>query len=273
MKLSFSPCPNDTSLFHAFVNNLIPHPFNKLEVTLSDIQVLNQRVLDSIPDVSKVSFYTLGKALQHYCLLPVGSALGYGSGPKLVSRAPHKIEDLNLSTIAIPGRDTTAYLLYRLLLPHARVERFCRYDEVPPLLKKWADFGLLIHETRFNLEERGLYEICDLGQMWEQKTGLPLPLGGIVAKRNLGRENIKILTEALVASYDYSKQHPEAAYDYIQEHSQEKDPEVIKAHIDQYVNQDTRQLSDQSLKAIKVLLNEAQEAKLMPKFDLNQLML
>lgn len=270
MKLAFSPCPNDTLFFHALVKNLIPHKFN-LDVSLSDIQVLNQRAIDSIPDVSKVSFYTMGKVHHNYGLLPVGAALGYGNGPKIVSRVPHKIEDLRISTLAIPGRDTTAYLLYRLLLPHARVERFCRYDEIPQLLKKWADFGLIIHETRFNLKELGLYEICDLGELWEKKTGLPLPLGGIVARKNLGQQTLADLTQSLIASYDYAKANPDAAKDYMLEHCQEKDYEVLKSHVDLYVNDETRHLSDVGYRAIRLLMQEAQNAKLLPKFDINNL--
>lgn len=266
MKLAFSPCPNDTFLFHAFVKKLIPHSF-ELEVTLSDIQVLNQRAMDSIPDVSKISFFTLGKILHNYCLLPVGSAVGFGNGPKIVSRVPHKIEDLAKSTLAIPGRDTTAYLLYRLLVPHAKVERFCRYDEVPSLLRKWADYGLLIHETRFNLEKEGLYEVCDLGKMWEEKTGLPLPLGCLVAKRNLGKQTLQTLTDNIIASYDYAKQNPEASHAYTVANSQEKEKDIIQSHIDLYVNSETRGLSDKGFKAVRTLLEEAHKAKLLTKFE------
>jgi 1,4-dihydroxy-6-naphthoate synthase len=266
MKLAFSPCPNDTFLFHAFVKNLVGHSF-ELDVMLADIQHLNQRALDSVPDVSKISFFTLGKVLQNYCLLPVGSALGQGNGPKIVSSSPHKIEDMELGTLAIPGRDTTAYLLYRLLLPHARVERFCRYNEIPQLMQKRADFGLVIHETRFNLEKAGLYEVCDLGELWKQKTGLPLPLGCLVAKRNLGKETLKKLCEALVASYDYAKQNPSASAAYVMEHAEEKDPDIIQAHIDLYVNEETRNLSDKGLESIHMLLEEGFKAKLLPKID------
>lgn len=266
MKLAFSPCPNDTFLFHAFVKNLIGHSF-ELDVMLADIQHLNQRTMDNVPDVSKISFFTLGKVLHNYCLLPVGSALGRGNGPKIVSASPHSIEDIERGTLAIPGRDTTAYLLYRLLLPHAKVERFCRYNEIPKLLEKRADYGLVIHETRFNLKEAGLHEVCDLGDLWEQKTGLPLPLGCLVAKRSLGKEVLKKLSEALVASYDYAKAHPGESVPYVLEHSEEKDPDVIQAHIDLYVNEETRNLSKQSLEAINLLLDEACKAKLLPKID------
>lgn len=266
MKLAFSPCPNDTFLFHAFVKNLIHHSF-ELDTTLADIQDLNQKTLDGIPDLSKISFFTLGKVLEDYCLLPVGSALGHGNGPKIVSAVPYKIEDLELATLAIPGRNTTAYLLYRLLLPHAKVERFCRYDEIPQLLKKRADFGLVIHETRFNLEKAGLYEICDLGALWEQKTGLPLPLGCLVAKRSLGKETLKKLCDALTASYDYAKQNPKASEDYVLEHSQEKNLNIVRAHIDLYVTEETRHLSDKGFKAIQTLLEAGFKAKLLPKID------
>ncbi len=270
MKISFSPCPNDTFLFYAFVKNLIDHPF-PLEVMLADIQYLNQRAMESVPDLTKISFFTLGKVLHNYCLLPSGSALGKGNGPKIVSANPFSIDDLSKSTLAIPGRDTTAYLLYRLLLPHARVERFCRYDEIPKLLQKRADYGLIIHETRFMLKEQGLYEVCDLGELWEQKTGLPLPLGCLVAKRNLGKETLNTLSQAICASYDYAKKHPSEVMNYVLEHSQEKNLDILRTHIDLYVNEETRNLSNKGLEAIQLLLSEGFKAKLLPNIDVNRI--
>lgn len=265
MKVAFSPCPNDTVLFHAFIKKLVPHNFDEIDVNLADIQILNKQVLDTIPDLSKISFFVLSKVLSKYCLLPVGSALGYGNGPKIVSTSPKTLKDLPNGTLAIPGQDTTAYLLYRLLTPHAKIERFCRYDEVPKNLRNGAEFGLIIHETRFNLEKLGLHEVCDLGKLWEKETKLPLPLGGLVSKRSLGKETIQGLSTALIASYDYAKENPEASRDYILENSIEKDPEIIQSHIDLYVNEETRTLSKKGMLAIKTLLEEGAKEKLLPE--------
>ncbi len=177
------------------------------------------------------------------------------------------------ATLAIPGRDTTAYLLYRLLLPEAKVERFCRYEEIPKLLMKWSDYGLLIHETRSPecLKKAGLYEVCDLGKMWEDKTGLPLPLGCLVAKRELGKATLTKLSDSITASLDYGQRHPTQTYPYILEHSQEKDPQVVQSHIDLYINDETRKLSQNGQAAIQLLLQEAQKAKLLPDLTLSHI--
>ncbi len=267
MKIAFSSCPNDTFLFHAFVNKLVDHPF-ELDVQLADIQELNNTALSSGPDLCKVSFFTLGKILKDYCLLPVGSALGHSNGPKLLARRPFDLDDLRNGTIAIPGRDTTAYLLYRLLLPEAKVHKFCRFDGIPSLLTKWSDYGLMIHESRSQeaIQKAGLYEVCDLGALWMQKTGLALPLGCLVAKRSLGSETLTKLTESLTASLDHARQHPSLSQAYVLQHSQEKDPATIQAHIDLYVNEETRCLSAKGQEAILRLLEEAHRIGLLNDF-------
>lgn len=264
LRLAFSPCPNDTFLFHAFVKNLIPHPF-ALQTSLLDIQQLNEGVLAGLPDLSKISFFTLGHILDSYCLLPSGSALGFANGPKIVSAQKGKtIADLKNGTLGIPGRNTTAYLLYRLLLPAAKYENFCLYHElVHKLQTRNLDFALVIHETRFNLEKEGLYEVCDLGQVWQEQTGLPLPLGCLVAKRSLGERVIAQIHEALIQSLDYAYAHPNAGNAYILEHSQEKDPAIVHAHIALYVNEETRKLSEKGMEAIRYLLRAGQELKLL----------
>ena len=270
MKLCFSPCPNDTFLFHAFVKGLVPHPFS-LDVSLHDIQELNTLALEGKPDVCKISLNTLSKVLDDYCLLPVGTTMGYGNGPKLVGRRPYDLEDLHLSTLSIPGKGTTAFLLYRILLPQAKVERFCTYEKVPAFLKKWSDFGLIIHETRFRIDELNLYEICDLGRTWEDETGLPIPLGCLVAKRSLGQEKIRTLTQALQGSLDYARAHPEQSLPYILEHSQEKDPKIVQSHIQLYVNDETRQISDKGIQAIATLFKRGRQVKVISRKAVHQL--
>lgn len=266
LRLAFSPCPNDTFLFHAFVKKLIPHPF-ALETSLLDIQHLNEGVLAGIPDLSKISFFTLGHILDSYCLLTRGSALGFANGPKIVTGQKGKtIDDLKYGSLGIPGPNTTAYLLYRLMMPAAKKEEFYLYHElVHKLQTREIDFALVIHETRFTLEKEGLYEVCDLGQVWHAQTDLPLPLGCLVAKRSLGEPVIAQIDEALAQSLAYAYAHPQVSDAYILENSQEKDPAIVHAHINLYVNEETCRLSDKGMEAIRYLLRAGHELNLLPQ--------
>lgn len=255
LSLAFSPCPNDTFLFHAFVNNLVSHSFS-LNVTLADIQQLNELALRNAVDICKVSFPTFLRLEKDYCLLPVGAALGNSNGPKIVAATHFPLEKLCDLRIAIPGKDTTAYRLYKLLTPKARREVFCLYHEIPALIRSGqVDCGLIIHETRFTLSKERLIEICDLGLMWERDTHLPLPLGGLVAKRSLGSDTLSQIISCLQSSLRYARQNQEASRAYILQHSREKDWDVARAHIDLYVNEDTEQISSRGREAIALLLH------------------
>ncbi|MBI2602982.1 MAG: 1,4-dihydroxy-6-naphthoate synthase [Deltaproteobacteria bacterium] len=252
LSLAFSPCPNDTFLFHALVKSLIPHPFT-LSVTLADIQHLNELALQGTADVCKISFSMLAH-LDTYCLLPVGAALGHGNGPKIVAERPFPLASLQDKTIAIPGQGTTAYLLYKLLTPGAGREVFCLYHEIPSLINSGTvDCGLIIHETRFTLDQNKLVEICDLGPMWEEHTKLPIPLGGLVAKRSLGSKTIEKVVSCLQSSLRFAWKNPAASRSYILQHSQEKNWDVVRSHIDLYVNKETESLSLKARNAIELL--------------------
>lgn len=254
MKLAFSPCPNDTFTFHALVHNLIKHEFLFKKIELKDIQKLNEDAINNRPDISKISFAILPIIKDNYELLQVGAALGYGNGPKIVAEHKFSIDNLGSKTIAIPGRNTTAYALYKALCPQAKNEFFCLYHEIPELIrKKKVDCGLIIHETRFVLDKLQLINIVDLGELWESKTKLPLPLGGVVAKRSLGKEKINKITDCIRKSLNYAWSNPLASQKYILTHSQDKNPKVIKSHVDLYVNKDSLNISKAGIKAINKL--------------------
>jgi 1,4-dihydroxy-6-naphthoate synthase len=254
LNIHISPCPNDTFLFFPFLSHLVEHSF-VANTTFADIEDLNRAALSHLPDLVKVSYAVVPELLDHYELLPVGSALGFGNGPKIVAARPCDLNELASSRLVIPGRHTTAYQLYKRLCPEAREEMFAIYHEIPHYLQTGkADMGLIIHETRFTLKKLGLYEVCDLGALWETKTSLPLPLGGLMGKKSLGLSTLASITKALQASLRYAWDHPHEGMEFILEKAQEKDPKVVQSHIDLYVNETTLELSKQAKQAIHMFL-------------------
>ena len=256
MKLAFSPCPNDTFLFHAFVKKKTVHPF-ECSVTLKDIQDLNELALEGDVDVCKVSCGILDLLKDTYQILPVGSAVGFNNGPKIVSQASHPCSLQEAQSIAIPGKLTTANKLVDLFFPDLAQKVYCLYDEVANLVRTGeTDLGCIIHETRFTMAEQGLKELADMGELWHQQTeGLPLPLGTLVAKRSLGTQVIRELTQALQSSLEYAWAHPTASTDYVLKNSIEKDPKIVSQHIDLYVNQTTHTLSAKAKHAFNYLMD------------------
>ncbi len=264
LPIAFSPCPNDTFLFHAWATGLVGKEMPIIP-TLADVQHLNEGALKGIYPISKVSIYTAGLIRDYYVLLPTGCALGHSCGPKIIAKKPFTLSQMGSKRIAIPGIDTTAHLLFNVLIEPAAEKIFCRYDEVTELVRSGiVDCGLIIHETRFTFERDGFVEIADLGAIWEQRYALPLPLGGIVAKRSLGQETLTSLNTYLQASLRYARQHPHASMSYILEHSMEKDPQVVQQHIDLYVNDETANLSAKGQAAIDTLFRLGQERHLLP---------
>jgi 1,4-dihydroxy-6-naphthoate synthase len=254
LQVAFSPCPNDTFLFYALTRGFIN---SKLEILpiLKDVQTLNEEAIHGLYPVTKLSFYALSQ-LDEYTYLPVGCALGYGCGPKLVGRKPYHLKDIKNLKIAVPGKNTTAYLLSKIFLDKPSEVVFCRYDEVFELLNKGlVDLALIIHEQRFSFKKAGFYEILDLGTIWEEKTNLPLPLGCIAVKRSLPASLIRELTFALEESLQFAFSQPREAMSFILENAIEKDESIVKDHIKLYVNQETLKLSDKGKKAIELLMD------------------
>lgn len=272
LSLGYSPCPNDTFVFGALAQRLISGAPD-FAVRLEDIETLNQLALKGQLDVAKVSFHALGHLRPEYCLLHAGGALGRGCGPLVVARETVGPADLHTLKIAVPGRLTTAVLLLRLfdprigtgerelvLMPFHQIMEATQQGEV--------DAGLIIHESRFTYPQYGLRQVMDLGVWWEEETGHPIPLGGIVARRALGAELIGVVDRSLRASVEYAHTHPDQVRAYVAQHAQELDPAVTQAHIDLYVNEHTLDYGPAGEVAIGELLARAAWAGVVPQADL-----
>ena len=265
LTLGFSPCPNDTFMFYPLVHGLVDTGGLSYKERLEDVETLNQLALKGELDVSKVSYHALGQIRDEYTLLRSGSALGRGCGPLLVASEAIKPADLRGKTIAIPGRYTTALLLLRLFDPELDNFIVMPFNEImDAVLSGNVDAGLIIHESRFTYQGFGLHKLVDFGEWWEGETGLPIPLGGIVARRSLGAETIAAVERALRCGVDYAQSHPGEAARYIGEHAQEMSPEVCAAHIGLYVNDFSSDLGDEGIESITCLLQRAEQAGLIP---------
>ena len=265
LSLGFSPCPNDTFIFNALVHRLVDTPFRFAE-RLEDVETLNRLVLKRELDVSKISYHLLGHVRDDYCLLRSGGALGRGCGPLVVARPGEEMASLRNKTIAVPGTYTTALLLLRLFDPLLDRFQIMPFDRIMEAVAGGAvDAGLIIHESRFTYPDHGLVQLLDLGEWWERKTGRPIPLGGIVARRSLGKEIISAIDMALRESVEYAFAHPEAATAYVGAHSQEMSEDVCASHIGLYVNSFSRDLGSEGAEAVATLLARGEAAGLIPR--------
>lgn len=265
LTLGFSPCPNDTFMFYPLVHGLVDTGGHRFKERLEDVETLNRLAVQGVLDVTKVSYAALGHIREQYALLRAGSALGRGCGPLLVAKEQLDPAHLTGKTIAIPGRYTTAHLLMRLYNPS--LENFLEmpfHEIMEAVLTGRVDAGVIIHESRFTYQGFGLHQLVDLGAWWERETGLPIPLGGIVARRSLGTETIRSIEAALAAGVAYARANPGQAAHYIREHAQEMSEQVCAAHIGLYVNDFSQGLGEEGERAIKELLHRAEAAGVVP---------
>jgi 1,4-dihydroxy-6-naphthoate synthase len=270
LTLGFSPCPNDTFMFYPLVHGLVDTAGLTFRERLEDVETLNRLALTAELDVSKVSYHALGHIRERYVLLRSGSALGRGCGPLLVARDQIEPADLRGRRIAVPGQYTTALLLLRLFAPQLENFIVMPFHEIMEAVTSGTvDAGLIIHESRFTYQVLGLHKLVDLGEWWESETGLPIPLGGIVARRSLGAETIAVIERALRDGVNYSRSNPTAAASYIREHAQEISDEVCAAHIGLYVNDFSAELGEEGERAIAELLHRAGKAGIIPHSDRN----
>lgn len=275
MKIAFSPCPNDTFVFHALVHGLIPGA-PKLDVTYADIDITNNLAVSSTKlDVLKISYAALPWVLSEYALLPCGGALGRGCGPLVLTTGAVAgsvgAAALTGKRIAVPSERSTAYLLFRLWAAQnvpggiGEIVVMPFHEIMPAVRDGLIDAGLVIHEARFTYPSYGLTLLADLGNWWETDTGLPIPLGAIIAHRSLDREAI---TRWIRESVEYAWAHPDESREYILSHSQEMSPEVTQAHIELYVNEFTANLGESGYEAVEALLSRAAQEGLVPQVDL-----
>lgn len=238
LTLGFSPCPNDTFIFDALVNHKIDTGGLEFDVQLEDVQTLNQSALHNKLDFSKISYGVLPLVLNEYIVLNSGGALGKGVGPLLIAGSPFPVAGLEEKVIAIPGENTTAHMLFSLAFPNAKNKVFKVFNEIEDaVLNSEVDAGVIIHENRFTYHLKGLHQLMDLGEYWEQTTGLAIPLGGIIAKRSLPVELITHVDSLIKQSvqYAYANHHDQLA-DYVKQHAQEMSEDVMRQHINLYVN-------------------------------------
>lgn len=250
LTFAFSPCPNDTFAFHALVHGLVDAPFRVTPVLL-DIEELNRRAHDGAFDLTKLSVGAFAAVGDRYRLLRSGAALGHGVGPLVVTRTPMTLQDAVRGRVAIPGRETTAFRLLRLAAPTLGETVEMRYDRILQAVAAGeVDAGLIIHESRFTYADHGLSRAVDLGDWWEQETGLPVPLAGICARNDHDEALVAAAERAIRASVQYAFDHPEASRDYVRAHAQEMSDEVCAAHISLYVNQHSLDVGDDGMRAI-----------------------
>lgn len=283
LTLGFSPCPNDTFIFDALIHHKIDTEGLEFEVSYDDVETLNHKAFRRETDVTKLSFHAFAYAVRDYVLLDAGSALGFGVGPLLISKNERSVDELTALSkhfetsggttddstephIGIPGKYTTANFLFSLAFPGLVKKSELVFSDIEDaVLRGEIDLGLIIHENRFTYQDKGLKKVMDLGAFWEQQTGCPIPLGGIVIKRELPDEIKYKVNRVLRKSVEYAFDNPKSGIDFIRSHAQAMDEEVMYKHIELYVNKYSVDLGDEGRKAIKVLFDTALAKKIIPE--------
>jgi len=262
--LGFSPCPNDCFIFDALIHKKIDTQGIDFTVVMDDVEALNNKAFKQELDITKLSYHAFLYVTNHYALLNSGSALGFNCGPLLVKKATSKIQHLDKASIAIPGKFTTANFLLSIAFPDAKNKKELLFSEIEDavLLNK-VDAGLLIHESRFTYQQKGLEKIMDLGEFWENLIHAPIPLGGIVVKRNIDNSLQKTIDSLIKQSVEFAFSNPESCMPFVKQHAQEMSEEVMKKHIALYVNDFSIDLGNIGKKAIQLLFNKAIENKLI----------
>lgn len=284
LTLGFSPCPNDTFIFDALIHHKIDTEGLEFDVVYEDVETLNLRAFNGDLDITKLSYHAFAYAVEDYELLDAGSALGFGVGPMLITKdeqlAKELQEKLSSSTplttaleqlrVGYPGKYTTANFLLGLAFPELRNKKELVFSEIEgALLAGDIDLGLIIHENRFTYQEKGLFKVVDLGDYWEKTTNCPIPLGGIVVKRNIPSDIKEKLNRILRASVEYAFANPTSSLEFIKSHAQEMSVEVMYKHIDLYVNKYSVALGKEGRSAIEMMFNKAQDMGFIPKTDKN----
>lgn len=264
LTLGFSPCPNDTFIFEALVHGRVDTEGVEFDWFLADVEELNRRALDGSVDITKMSFHAYAHAAENYLLLDSGSALGRNNGPLVVSRHTIYPDELADALIAIPGRYTTANLLFSIFWPEAVRKREYLFSDIPEaVLAGEADAGVIIHETRFTYQAMGLKKVADTGEYWEKLTGMPIPLGGIVVQRKVDEDTAQKVTRSIRRSLEYAYANPAASLSFIRKNAREIDARVTREHISLYVNDFTLSLGKEGREAVERLFTVAGERKVI----------
>lgn len=254
LTLGFSPCPNDTFIFDALVNNKIDTNGLLFNTRLEDVETLNQWALQGKLHITKLSFAAGLKVADQYRLLNSGSALGRGCGPLLIARGPVETERVKDLTVAIPGENTTANLLFSIAYPGAVHKKIMLFSDIEnAVLSGEVDAGVIIHENRFTYQQKGLVKLTDLGEYWETQTGQPIPLGGIFIRKDIAEEIQQQVDKLIHSSLQYAFAAYPVLSPYVKEHAQEMDEQVMRQHIDLYVNEFSLDLGEEGRTAIEKL--------------------
>jgi 1,4-dihydroxy-6-naphthoate synthase len=273
LTLGFSPCPNDTFIFDALIHHKIDTEGLDFEVFYDDVETLNQKAFRGELDITKLSYHAFAYAADKYILLDAGSALGFGVGPLLISKFEISISDLENNPslkIGIPGKYTTANFLLSLAFPQATNKQELVFSDIEnAVLEGRVDLGLIIHENRFTYQDKGLHKVIDLGDFWEKRTGCAIPLGGIVANRNLPMDVQHKINRVLQRSVEFAFANPKSGLEYIRSHAQEMSEDVMYKHIDLYVNKFSVDLGVEGKKAVKLLFDTALEKGIIPSISEN----
>ena len=270
LTLGFSPCPNDTFIFDALVNKKIDTEGLDFLVQLEDVQTLNAWAIDGKLDISKISYGVLPLLVERYKLLNSGGALGKGVGPLLIAR--QEVTDLQAAItnmqVAIPGKNTTAHLLFSMAFPQATDKTFLVFNQIEEaVVKGTVDAGVIIHENRFTYQDKGLVKLIDLGNYWEEQTNAPIPLGGIVVRKEIAGEIIEKVDKLIRKSVAYAFENYPFITDYVRHHAQEMNDEVMRKHIDLYVNGYSIDLGETGKKAVQQLMNVYAQINHLPVID------
>ncbi len=256
LTIGFSPCPNDTFIFDALINKKINTEGFEFDAVLADVETLNQWALKGKLDITKLSFPAFFRSLENYTLLNAGSAIGKGVGPLLITDSSQELtnEEINQASIALPGIHTTANLLFSYAYPEAIDKNFMIFSAIEEaLLNKETDLGVIIHENRFTYQQKGLHKVKDLGEYWEEKMELPVPLGGIAINQSVKRSVALKVNQLIRTSLDFAFKNYPVISDYVKLHSQEMSEDVVRQHIDLYVNNYSLDLGDEGKLAIESL--------------------
>lgn len=260
LTLGFSPCPNDTFIFDALLHGRIDTEGLVFEPVMEDVEALNRRAFAGELAVTKLSYHAFAHLTDQYALLDAGSALGNNCGPLLIVRQAMTEAEVNAARIAIPGKMTTANFLLSLAFPLAQHKQEVIFSDIEnAVLRGDVEAGLIIHENRFTYAQKGLVKILDLGEHWETTTGLPIPLGGIVVRRDLPLEIQQKVNRVLRRSVEYAFANPAEVMPFVRQHAQEMDEAVMRAHIDLYVTKYTVDLGEDGRSAVQQMFRIASE--------------
>lgn len=258
LSLGFSTCPNDTFIFDAMINGKIETEGLSFNIVMADVEQLNKRAFEGNIDITKISYHAFSYVASNYKLLNSGSALGRGNGPLLISKRQLHVDEIKDLKVAIPGKFTTANLLFQIFFPESVQKVELIFSEIEDaILQEKVDAGVIIHENRFTFQEKGLHKIVDLGEKWENETGYAIPLGGIAVHRKHPPELQQKIDRVLRKSIEFAFQNPESGMEFIKLHAQEMKEDIIRKHIQLYVNQFTLDLGTEGKNAVYKLFGFA----------------